>query len=185
MYSNTILNFQVSTTILNARTNKPGNLLNTPHTHTHIYIYIYIYIYISQLIIIEDDPKAHFSIATTPKSRDERNLFSWIAPLTPDLYLIMWNVKQGDTKYHFLFFGITRPEIEPWSPGPLVNTQPTMTLGQYIYIYIYIYARFMKDIYIYIHIYICVCVCVCLYVCVCVCVLHKTPSIMLQCFFHL
>ena len=41
-YSNNILNFQESTTILNACTKKSGNLLNTPH----IYIYIYIYIYI-------------------------------------------------------------------------------------------------------------------------------------------
>ena len=41
-YSNNILNFQESTTILNACTKKSGNLLNTPR----IYIYIYIYIYI-------------------------------------------------------------------------------------------------------------------------------------------
>ena len=39
MYSNKILNFQESTTILNARTKKYGNLLNVPR----IYIYIYIY----------------------------------------------------------------------------------------------------------------------------------------------
>ena len=38
MYSNNILNFQESTTILNACTKKSGNLLNVPH----IYIYIYI-----------------------------------------------------------------------------------------------------------------------------------------------
>ena len=52
MYSNKILNFQASTTILNAWTKKSENLLNAPriikhnqnaHTHTHIYIYIYIY----------------------------------------------------------------------------------------------------------------------------------------------
>ena len=40
MYSNNIVNFQESTTILNARTKKPGNLLKAPR----IYIYIYIYI---------------------------------------------------------------------------------------------------------------------------------------------
>ena len=44
MYSNKIVNFQVSTTILNVCTKKSGNLLKAPHTHTHIYIYIYIYI---------------------------------------------------------------------------------------------------------------------------------------------
>ena len=32
MYSNNILNFQESATILNARTKKSGNLLNAPHT---------------------------------------------------------------------------------------------------------------------------------------------------------
>ena len=42
MYSNSILNFQESTAILNARTKKSGNLLNV----SRIYIYIYIYIYI-------------------------------------------------------------------------------------------------------------------------------------------
>ena len=41
MYSNNILNFQESTTILNACPLKSWNLLNAPR----IYIYIYIYIY--------------------------------------------------------------------------------------------------------------------------------------------
>ena len=40
MYSNKILNFQESTTILNARTKKSGNLLKAPHTYIYIYIYI-------------------------------------------------------------------------------------------------------------------------------------------------
>ena len=40
MYSNKILNFQESTTILNVCTKKSGNLLNAPR----IYIYLYIYI---------------------------------------------------------------------------------------------------------------------------------------------
>ena len=34
----------------------------------------------------------------------------------------MLNVKQGGVKYHFWFFGMTRPGIEPRSPGPLANT---------------------------------------------------------------
>ena len=46
MYSNNIVNFQVSMTILNACTKKSGNLLNVPHTHTHTHTYIYVYIYI-------------------------------------------------------------------------------------------------------------------------------------------
>ena len=58
MYSNNILNFQESTTILNACIKKSGNLLNAPriyiytniymhtNTHTHIYLHTHIYIYI-------------------------------------------------------------------------------------------------------------------------------------------
>ena len=38
------MNFQESTTIVNAGTKKSGNLLNAPHTHIYIYIYIYIYL---------------------------------------------------------------------------------------------------------------------------------------------
>ena len=52
MYSNNILNFQVSTTILNACTKKSGNLLNTPHISKddgrsflmHVIYYFNIYI---------------------------------------------------------------------------------------------------------------------------------------------
>ena len=51
MYSNNILDFQESTSILNACTKKSGNLLNSLHMYIFIYIciyvdvYIYIYIY--------------------------------------------------------------------------------------------------------------------------------------------
>ena len=41
MYSNNIVNFQESTTILKAFSKKSGNLLNAPHTHTHTHIYVY------------------------------------------------------------------------------------------------------------------------------------------------
>ena len=33
--------------------------------------------------IVEGDPKAPFSIATTPMCREGRNSFPWIAPLYP------------------------------------------------------------------------------------------------------
>ena len=42
MYSNNILNFQESMTILNAQTKKTWNLLKALHTHTHTHTYIYI-----------------------------------------------------------------------------------------------------------------------------------------------
>ena len=51
MYSNNILNFQESTTILNAHTKKVWKIIECTcthtHTHTHTHTYIYIYIYIS------------------------------------------------------------------------------------------------------------------------------------------
>ena len=50
--------------------------------------------------IVEGDPKAPFSIATTPSCRGGCYSFSWIVPLYP--YLIMLSVKQGSIKYHFL-----------------------------------------------------------------------------------
>ena len=50
--------------------------------------------------VIESNPKALFSIATTPGLMREHDSFSWIAPL--DTYLIMLCVKQGGIKYNFL-----------------------------------------------------------------------------------
>ena len=39
----------------------------------------------------------------------------------------MLSVKQGGIKYHFLkIFEMTRPEIEPWFPGPLLNKKLTL-----------------------------------------------------------
>ena len=67
--------------------------------------------------LVKGDPKAPFSITTTPRCKGGRYSIPWIAPL----YHIMLRVKQGGIKYHFWVFGITRPGIEPWSPGPLAN----------------------------------------------------------------
>ena len=58
MYSNNVVNFQESSTILNACTKKSGNLLKAPricYIYIHIYgcfiyIYIYIYIYINHIL---------------------------------------------------------------------------------------------------------------------------------------
>ena len=52
--------------------------------------------------IVEDDPKAPFSIATTPKCRGGRYSFPGLLFFTLDPYLIMLSVKQGGIKYHFL-----------------------------------------------------------------------------------
>ena len=83
----------------------------------HIYKYLTEY---KKLLatIVEGNPKAPFSIATTPMCRGGRYSFPGLLYFTLDLYLIMLSVKQGGIKYHFL----TRPGIEPRSPGPLANT---------------------------------------------------------------
>ena len=51
MYSNKILNFQEFTTILNACTEKSGNLLSEIRIYIYIYIHIYIYIVIHRLTV--------------------------------------------------------------------------------------------------------------------------------------
>ena len=103
--------------------------------------------------VVEGDPKAPFSIATTPRCRGGRNSILWIDPLLPlILTLLCWVPSKAASSTIFLIFGMTRPGIGPQSPGPL-NSQYCL---YYIYIYIYICV--------------CVCVCVCVYVCVCVCV---------------
>ena len=53
------------------------------HTHTHIYIYIYIYKNVKLATVVEGNPKAPFSMATTPRCREGRYSFSWIALLYP------------------------------------------------------------------------------------------------------
>ena len=40
--------------------------------------------------------------------------------------------KQGCINYHFWVFSMTRPGIEPRSPGPLENTLPTRPMGWYL-----------------------------------------------------
>ena len=98
---------------------------------------IYIYIYISKLAeVVEGDPAAPFSIATTTRFWEGHYSVPWIAPLTLDQYLIMMSVKQRDIKYHFfLVCDMTQLGIEPRSSEPLANTNHYA----YIYIYIYIY----------------------------------------------
>ena len=75
----------------------------------YIYIYIYIYIcihvciYILKLAtIVEGNPKAPFSIATTLRCRGGRYSFPGLLYFTLDPYLLMLSVKQGSIKYQFL-----------------------------------------------------------------------------------
>ena len=95
--------------------------------------------------VFKGDPKALFSIATSPRCRVRHYYFLWNALCTLDPYFIMLSVKQGNIKYHFLVFSITRPGIESRSPAPLTNTLPTMPLGRFRYIFIHLKERETKN----------------------------------------
>ena len=51
--------------------------------------------------LVEGDPKAPFSIATTPRCRGGRYPFHWLLYFTLNTYLILLSVKQGGIEYHF------------------------------------------------------------------------------------
>ena len=65
--------------------------------YIYIYIYIYMYIKVKLATVVEDEPKAPFSIATTPRCWGGRYSFPWIAPL----YLMLLSIMQGGIKYHY------------------------------------------------------------------------------------
>ena len=65
-------------------------------------IWWYIYIYIHEVIKVEGDAKASFSITTTPRCEGGCDSITWISPLILDPYIIMLSIKQEDIMYHFL-----------------------------------------------------------------------------------
>ena len=102
---------------------------NNHHAPLTLSISELIYIFVSGLTVVEGDPQAPFSKATT-QVQVKTLLPTWIAPLTISPYLLMLSVKQGGIKYHFQVYSRTRPGIKRWSPGPLKNT-----LCVYVYTY--------------------------------------------------
>ena len=74
---------------------------------------------------VAGDPKAPFSIATTPRYKGGRYSFPGIAPLTLDPYFILLSVKKEVSSTIFCVFIMIRPGIEPQSLGSLANTLPT------------------------------------------------------------
>ena len=52
--------------------------------------------------VVEGEPKAPFSIATTPRVGEGATPFSGLLHFTLNPYLIMLSVKQGSIKYHLL-----------------------------------------------------------------------------------
>ena len=95
-------------------------------------IYITLLSKVKLPILVKGDPKTPFSIATTPRCRGERYSFPVLLHFTLDAYLIMLSVNQGGIKYHFWVFGMTRPGIEPRSPGSLANTLLIIPIAQLI-----------------------------------------------------
>ena len=60
------------------------------------------YIYKVKLAtVVEGDPKASFSVTTTPMCREGETPFAGLLHFTLDTYLIMLSVKQEGIKYHF------------------------------------------------------------------------------------
>ena len=112
--------------------------------------------------IVEGDPKAPFSRATTPRCRGGHYSFFLDCSTLPLIRTLQcWVLSKEASSTIFWIFGVTRPGIELRSPGPLANTLTARPMSLYIYIYIYM----------------CVCLCVCLCVSVCVCVwLNKTDT---------
>ena len=76
--------------------------------------------------IVEGDPKAPFSIATTPRCRGRALLLSLDCSTLPLMHtLYCWMLSKEVSSTIFKVFGMMRPGTEPRSPGPLTNTLPT------------------------------------------------------------
>ena len=116
---------------------KPCGLFNAKSSLSlslYIYIYIYILLYISRLTVVDNSLKAPLSIATTLRCRGGHYSFPWIAPLYS--WSVPYNAESEARRQQvpfFWVFGMTQPRIEPWSPWTLANTQPTMSISQFIY----------------------------------------------------
>ena len=102
------------------------------HTHTHTHTHVYIYIYISK-------------VGDRSRGRREGSLFNryytevygralLLSLDRPNLPLICtlyyWVLSKAVSSTIFRVFGMTRPGIQPRSPGPLANTLPTRTLSR-------------------------------------------------------
>ena len=77
------------------------------------------------MTVVKGDPKAPFLIATKPRCWRGRYSFPWIAPTLPLIHtLYCWVLSKEVSSTILKVFGMTRPGIEPRSPGPLANTLP-------------------------------------------------------------
>ena len=88
------------------------------------------------MTVVEGDQKVPFSIATTQRSRGGRYSFPWIAPFYSwYIPLYCWVLSKEVWSTIFEVFGMTRPGLEPRSPGPLANTLPTRPMSLLLLVY--------------------------------------------------
>ena len=88
----------------------------------YIYIYIYTHTQVELATLVEDDSKAPFSIATTPRCRGGRFSFPWIASLYPSSLPYNAVLSKAALSTIFWVFHMTWPGIEHRFPVPLANT---------------------------------------------------------------
>ncbi len=77
------------------------------------------------MTLVEGDPKAPFSIATTRGGGKGTTPFLGLLHFTLDPYLIMLSVKQGGIKYHFLSLWYDSPRL-------LANTLTARPMSGYL-----------------------------------------------------
>ena len=87
--------------------------------HNHGWVGVCTHIEVKLATLVEGDPKAPFSIATTPRWRGGRYSIPWMAV----------------SSIIFKVFGLTQPEIEAWSPGPLDKHSTVSICSVYVLVY--------------------------------------------------
>ena len=90
---------------------------------------IYVKLKVKLPTLGERDPRAPVSIATTLRCRGGCYFFPWIAPLYPWSLPYIAVLSKEASSTIFWVFGMTRPGIEPRSPGPLANTLTIMPMS--------------------------------------------------------
>ena len=102
---------------------KTNQKMNHIKNYSYLSIYIYIYMHKKLVTIVEGDPKAPFSLATTPRYQRGHYSFPCITPFTLVQYLIMLSVKQTGIKYHLL-------SVWQWFPtGVLTSSKGVRSFG--------------------------------------------------------
>ena len=93
--------------------------------------------------LVEGDPKAPFSIATTLRCWVGLTPFPGLLHFILDPCIIMLSVKQGGIKYHFGAFGTTWSRTAPWYPGALAST--LLIWPMYMFLVTCISVRIVKQ----------------------------------------